>query len=89
MLQPTVEALVDKNVWIAHTGATSHLKNSRIGGVNHCNMTVKTRGFIGESINPDLKRNIPVMYIGDDGNQIDVELKDVQKTRSSTLIFSV
>ncbi len=55
MLQSTVEALVDKEVWIADIGATRHVTNSRIGGVNHHNVTVKPRRFIGESISLDLK----------------------------------
>ncbi len=47
-LQPTVEALVDKDARIADGGATSHITNSSIGGANHHNMTVKT-SFLLES----------------------------------------
>ncbi len=65
IIHPTMETLVDKDMWIADTGATSHVIHSRIGGVNHLNMTVKTTGFVGESINPDLGMVIPVTYICD------------------------
>ncbi len=47
MIYPTMETLVDKDIWIADTGATSHVTYSRIGGVNHHNMMVKTREFVG------------------------------------------
>jgi hypothetical protein len=50
MLHPTMLTLVDKDMWIANTGATSHVTYSRIQGLNNCNMSVKTRGFAGESI---------------------------------------
>jgi hypothetical protein len=60
MLHPTMETLVDKDMWITDTGATSHVTYSRIGGMNNCNTTVKTRGFVGESINPDLEMDILV-----------------------------
>jgi hypothetical protein len=61
MLHPTMESLVDKDMWIADTGATSHITYSRIRGMNHCNTMVKTRGFVGELINPDLEMDILVM----------------------------
>jgi hypothetical protein len=78
MIHPTMETLVDKHMWIAVTGATSHITYSRIGGVNHRNTTVKTRGFVGESINQDLEMDIPVTYICDNSKEIEAELKDVQ-----------
>ncbi len=65
-------------MWIVDTGATSHITYNRTGGVNLPNMTVKTRGFAGQSINPDLEMNIPVMYICDKSKEIEAELKDVQ-----------
>jgi hypothetical protein len=78
MLHPKMETLVDKDMWIADTGATSHVTHTRIGGVNHRNMMVKTRGFVGESIYPDLEMDIPVTYMCDFGKEIKAELKDVQ-----------
>jgi hypothetical protein len=77
-LQPTMEALVDKDMWIADTGATSHVTNSKVRGKNHRKTTVKTRGFDRESINPDLEMDIPVTYTCGNGKEIEAELKDVQ-----------
>jgi hypothetical protein len=73
MIHPTMETLVDKDMWIADTGATSHVTHSRIRGVNHCNTTVKTRGFVGKSINPLLDMDILVTYICDNGKEIEAE----------------
>ncbi len=89
-LQPTMEALVDKNMWIADTGATSHVTNSKVGGKNHCNLTVKTREFVGESINPDLEMDIPVTYMCENGDEIEAELQDVQVNKMFNFnLFSV
>jgi hypothetical protein len=40
-IQPTMEALVDKDMWIADMGATIHVTNSKVGGENHRKTTVK------------------------------------------------
>ncbi len=90
MLQPTMEGLVDKDAWIVDTGAMSHVTNSKVGGKNHCNTTVKTRGFVGESINPDLEMDIPVTYTCGNGKEIEAELKDVQVNEKFNFnLFSV
>jgi hypothetical protein len=90
MLHPTMETLVDKDMWIADTGAKRHVTYSRIGGVNNCNMTVKMRGFVGESINPDLEMDIPVTYMCDNGKEIEAKLKDVQVNEKFNFnLFSV
>jgi hypothetical protein len=90
MLQPTMEALVDKDMWITDTGATSHVINSKVGGKNHRKTTVKTRGFVGESINPDLEVNILVRYTCGNGKEIKAELKDVQVNEKFNFnLFSV
>ncbi len=89
MLHPTMETLVDKDMWIADTGATSHITNSKIGVENHCNTTVKTRGFVGESIYPDLEMDIPVTYMCEDDKKTQAVLKMFKSTRSSRLTFSV
>jgi hypothetical protein len=53
-------------------------------------MTVKTQGFIGELITPDLKMDILVIYIGDDGKQIDAELRHDQVNKKFNFsLFSV
>jgi hypothetical protein len=77
-------------MWIPDTGTTSHITYSRIRGVNHCNTMVETRGFVGESINPDLEMDIPVTYMCDDGKEIEAELKDVQVNEKFNFnLFSV
>ncbi len=90
MLHPTMETLVDKVMWIAGTRATSHVTYSRIGGMNHCNTTVKTRRFVRESINPDLERDVLVTYMCDDSKEIEDKLNDVQKNEKFNFnLFSV
>jgi hypothetical protein len=90
MIHPIMETLVDKDMWIEDTGATSHITYSRIGGVNHGNTMVKTREFVGESINPDLEMDIPVMYICDSSKEIKAELKYVQVNEKFNFdLFSV
>jgi hypothetical protein len=90
MLHPTIETLVDKDMWNAGTGATSHVTYSRIGGLNHCNTMVKMRGFVGESNTPDLEMDILVTYMCDDGKEIEAELKDVQVNEKFNFnLFSV
>jgi hypothetical protein len=89
-LQPTMEALVDKNIWIADTGATSHVTNSKVKGKNHCNPTVKIKGFVGESINSDLEIDIPVTYMCENGDEIEAELQDIQVNKVFNFnLFSV
>jgi hypothetical protein len=73
-----MEALVDKDMWIMDTGATSHVTNSKVKGKNQCKTTVKTRGFVVESINPDLEMDILVTYTCGNGKEIKAELKDMQ-----------
>jgi hypothetical protein len=62
-VQLTLHALESENMWMADTGATSHLTKHKIGGMNHRGTTVKTRRFNGESINPELEMDILVKYI--------------------------
>jgi hypothetical protein len=77
-------------MWIAGTRATSHVTKHKIGGINHRGTIVKTRGFVRESINPDLEMDIPVKYIRKDGLEINPELKDVQVNKNFNFnLFSV
>jgi hypothetical protein len=64
------------------TKATSHVTKRKIGGINHRGTTVKTRGFVGELINPELEMDISVKYIGKDGLEIIAELKDAQVNKN-------
>jgi hypothetical protein len=90
MIHPIIKTLVDKDMWIMDTGATRHITYSRIGGMSHRNTTVKMRGFVGESINPDLEMDISVMYTCDDGKEIKAELKDDQVNEKLNFnLFSV
>ncbi len=90
MLHPTMETLVDKDMWIVDTGATSQVTHSRIRGMNHCNITVKTRVFVGESVNLDLEMDILVRCMCGNGKKIEAELKDVQiKKIFNSNLFSV
>jgi hypothetical protein len=90
MLQPNMEALVDKDMWIMDTGATSHVTNSKVRGKHHRKTTVKTRGFVGESINPDLDMDILVTYICVNGKENEAELKDMQVNEKFNFnLFSV
>jgi hypothetical protein len=86
----THQALESENVWILDTGATSHITKHKIGGFDHCGMTVKTRGFVGESINPELEMDILVKYIRKNGLEIKAELKEVQVNENFNFnLFSV
>jgi hypothetical protein len=77
-------------MWIADTGATSHVKKSKVGGKNHRNLTVKMRGFVGESINPNLEMDISVTYMCENGDEIEAELQDVQVNKMFNFnLFSV
>jgi hypothetical protein len=49
------------------------------GGQKHCQTSVRTRGFAGETIQPDCKMDIPVTYINKNGTEkFNVILGDVQ-----------
>jgi hypothetical protein len=77
-------------VWIADTRATSHVTKHKIGGINHRGTTVKTKGFVKESINPELEMVILVKYIGKEGLEIKSELKDVQVNKNFSFnLFSM
>jgi hypothetical protein len=85
-----METLVDKDMWIADTGVTSHISYSRIGGMTHCHTTAKMRQFVGGSINPGLEMDIPVTYMCDNGKEIEAELKDDQVNKKFNFsLFSV
>jgi hypothetical protein len=89
-VQLTLQTLESENVWIADTRVTSHVTKHKIGGINHRGTTVKTRGFVGESINPELEMDIPVKYIGKDGLEVKAELKDMQVNKNFNFnLFSV
>jgi hypothetical protein len=88
--QLTLQALESENLWIADTRARCHVTKHKIGGINHLGTTVKSRGFLGELMNPELEIDILVKYIGKNGLKINVELKDVQVNKNFNFnLFSV
>jgi hypothetical protein len=71
--------LESQDIWIADTGATSHLTKHAEGISKHCQTSVRTRGFAGETIQPDCKMDIPVTYSDKKGTEkFNVILGDVQ-----------
>jgi hypothetical protein len=64
---------------IADTGATSHVTKHKEGGQKHRQTSVCTRGFAGETIQPDYEMDIPVTYIDKNGTEkFNVILGNVQ-----------
>jgi hypothetical protein len=51
------------DIWIADTGATSHVTKHKDGGQKHHQTSVRTHGFASETIQPDCEMDIPVTYI--------------------------
>jgi hypothetical protein len=67
------------DIWIADTGATSHVTKHKEGGQKHCQTIVRTCGFAGETIQPDCEMDIPVTYIDKNGTEeFNVIFGDVQ-----------
>jgi hypothetical protein len=77
----TTEAhiLESQDIWIADTGATSHVTKHAEGRMKHCQTNVRTRGFAGETIQPECKMDTPVTYSDKNGTEkFDVVLGDIQ-----------
>ncbi len=67
------------DIWIADTGATSHVTKHKEGRQKHHQTSVCTRGFANETIQPDCEKDIPVTYIDKNGTEkFNVILGDVQ-----------
>ncbi len=84
--------LESQDIWIVDTGATSHVtKHTTEGGTKHCQTSVLTRGFAGETIQPDCKIDIPVTYSDKNGTEkFDVILGDFQTNiKSFNTTYSV
>jgi hypothetical protein len=83
--------LESKDIWIADTGATSHVMKHAEGGRKHRQTSVRTRGFAGETIKPDCKMDIPVTYVDINGTEkFDVVLEDIQTNEKLNYnLFSV
>jgi hypothetical protein len=71
--------LESQDIWIADTEATSHVTKHTEGGRKHLQTNVRTRGFAGETIQPDCEMDIPVTYVDVNGTEkFNVVLGDVQ-----------
>jgi hypothetical protein len=83
--------LESQDIWIADTGATSHVTKHTEGGRKHCQINVRTHGFAGETIQPDCEMDIPVTYVDVNGTEkFDVMLGEVQTNEKFNYnLFSV
>jgi hypothetical protein len=74
--------LESQDIWIAGTGATSHVTKHTEGGMKHRQTSVQTRGFAGETIQPDCEMDIPVTYSDKNGIETsNIVLGDVQTNK--------
>ncbi len=83
--------LESKDIWIADTGATSHVTKHTDGDRKHRQTNVWTCGFAGETIQPDCEMDIPVTYVDVNGTEkFDVVLGDIQTNEKFNYnLFSV
>jgi hypothetical protein len=83
--------LESKDIWIADTGATSHVTKHAEGGRKHRQTSVWMCGFAGETIQLDCKMDTPVTYVDVNGTEkFDVVLGDVQTNEKFNYsLFSV
>ncbi len=71
--------LESEDIWIADTGATSHVTKHSKGGVNNCKTDVKTRGARGVAAEASYEMDIPAIYCDATGQQCFlVQLNNVQ-----------
>jgi hypothetical protein len=61
--------LESQDIWIADTGATSHITKHTEGGRKHCQTNVWTRGLAGETMQPDCEIDILVTYVDGNGTE--------------------
>jgi hypothetical protein len=81
--------LESQDIWIADTGATSHVTKHTEGGRKHRQTNVWTRGFAGKTIQPDCEMDIPVTYVDVNGTEtFDVVLRDIQMNEKSNYNLS-
>ncbi len=67
-----------EDVWIADTGATSHVTKHATGRIKQCKSAVQMKGCM-ENMTANFEMDIPVMYCDKVGNKIrSAELKDIQ-----------
>jgi hypothetical protein len=83
--------LESRDIWISATGATSHVTKHTEGGRKHRQTNVRTRGFAGETIQPDAEMDIPVNYVDvNETEKFDLMLGDVQTNEKfNSKLFSI
>jgi hypothetical protein len=83
--------LESQDIWIADTGATSHVTKHTEGGRKHRQTNVQTHGFAGETIQPDCEMDILVTYVDVNGTkQFNLVLGDTQTNEKFNYnLFSV
>jgi hypothetical protein len=83
--------LESQDIWIADTGALSHVTKHTEGGRKHLQTNVQTHGFEGETIQPDCEMVIPVTYVDVNGTEkLNVVLGVVQTNEKFNYnLFSV
>ncbi len=88
---PTTLMLELEALWIADTGATSHVTKYATGGINRHDTAIKMKGCMNNSMTTSFEMDIPVTYCHKDGNKIrSAELKDVQvNNRFNFNLFSI
>ena len=70
-LSMTTHTLELEDLWIADTGATSHVTKHGKGGINHRDSSSKMRGFsTNDSVTASIEVDIPVVYFDKDGKKI-------------------
>jgi hypothetical protein len=70
--------LESEDLWIADTGATSHVTKHATGRIKERESAVQMKGCM-EIMTANFKMDIPVMYCNKDGNKIrSAESKDMQ-----------
>ncbi len=76
---PTTFMLDSKKLWIADTGATSHVTKYANGGKNQCKSMIKMRGCSNDSMIGTFEMNIPVKYCKRAGEELrSANLNDMQ-----------
>jgi hypothetical protein len=61
--------LESEDLWIADTGATSHVTKHAMGRIKQPKSDVRMKGCM-ENMTANFKMDIPVMYCNKDGNKI-------------------
>jgi hypothetical protein len=88
---PTTLMLELEALWIADTGATSHVTKYATGGINRDDTAIKMKGCMNGRMTASFEMDIPVTYCDKGRNKIrSMELKDVPvNNRFNFNLFSV